>query len=126
MDYLFETGTPITEEEALATLGFIAAMVYSLWMVQRVFTGNYAGDGKTPDLDRREFALFAVQALALIILGLYPQPVLDTVRPALANIQSDAAVSMQKPASTEASANLAAPEASVDATSVYLNEKGRP
>jgi NADH-quinone oxidoreductase subunit M len=71
----------------LATLGFIAATVYSLWIVQRVFAGKYSGDGKIADLDAREFAVFAVQALALLGLGLYPQPVLDTVRPALVDAQ---------------------------------------
>ena len=80
-----------------ATLGFIAAMVYSLWMVHRVFAGDYAGQARPADLDPREFALFGVQALALLVLGLYPQPVLDIVRPALENIQSDAAASARLP-----------------------------
>jgi NADH-quinone oxidoreductase subunit M len=74
-----------------ATLGFIAAMVYSLWLVQRVFAGPYTGAGSLPDLDRREFAVFAAQALALLWLGLYPQPVLDSVNPALEKIRSDSA-----------------------------------
>jgi NADH-quinone oxidoreductase subunit M len=110
----------------LATLGFITAMVYSLWMVQRVFTGNYTGDGKVTDLDGREFVLFAVQALALIILGLYPQPVLDTVRPALANIQSDASVSFRQPASAPSSVVGLAPVGTVDAASVLFDAEGRP
>jgi NADH-quinone oxidoreductase subunit M len=71
-----------------ATLGFITAMVYSLWMVQRVFAGNYTGAGGFADVDRREFAVFLAQALALLWLGLYPQPVLDSVKPALAQIES--------------------------------------
>jgi NADH-quinone oxidoreductase subunit M len=75
----------------LATLGFIAAMVYSLWMVQRVFAGPYGGAGGLADLDAREFAVFGAQALALLFLGLYPQPVLDSVAPALAQIRSQAA-----------------------------------
>ncbi len=68
-----------------ATLGFIAATVYSLWLVQRVFAGKYAGDGKAADLDAREFLVLGAQALGLLWLGLYPQPVLDAVRPALVN-----------------------------------------
>ncbi len=70
-----------------ATLGFIAATVYSLWFVQRVFAGKYTGDGKAADLDAREFAVLGAQALGLLWLGLYPQPVLDAVRPALVNTE---------------------------------------
>jgi NADH-quinone oxidoreductase subunit M len=87
----------------LATLGFIAAMVYSLWMVQRVFAGKYTGAGGLADLDAREFAVFGVQALALLALGLYPQPVLNSVGPALAQIQTQSA-------STSASIRLPEPE----------------
>jgi NADH-quinone oxidoreductase subunit M len=71
-----------------ATLGFITATVYSLWLVQRVFAGNYTGSGRLVDIDAREFAVFLAQALALLWLGLYPQPVLDSVKPALARIES--------------------------------------
>jgi NADH-quinone oxidoreductase subunit M len=78
----------------LAALGFIAATVYSLWMMQRVFAGEYAGPGGVEDLDKREFAVFAAHALALLWLGLYPQPVLETVAPALAEIPSAAPVSL--------------------------------
>ncbi len=70
-----------------ATLGFIAATVYSLWFVQRVFAGKYTGDGKVADLDAREFVVLGAQALGLLWLGLYPQPVLDAVRPALVNTE---------------------------------------
>jgi NADH-quinone oxidoreductase subunit M len=109
-----------------ATLGFIAAMVYSLWMVQRVFTGAYAGDGKAADLDAREVALFAAQALALIVLGLYPQPVLDTVRPALENIQSDSAVSLGRPAVGGDTGLSMAPRDAADPIDVRFDGGARP
>jgi NADH-quinone oxidoreductase subunit M len=89
----------------LATLGFITAMVYSLWMIQRVFAGDYKGAGGLADLDAREFAVFGVQALALLWLGLYPQPVLNSVGPALAQIQARIA-----PASAPAALRLPDPE----------------
>jgi NADH-quinone oxidoreductase subunit M len=109
-----------------ATLGFIAAMVYSLWMVQRVFTGNYTGDGKVTDLDAREVALFGAQALALIALGLYPQPVLDTVRPALANIQSDASVSLGRPATVRDTGFGMAPQGGVDSVGIRFESEDWP
>jgi NADH-quinone oxidoreductase subunit M len=87
-----------------ATLGFITAMVYSLWMVQRVFAGAYAGTGKPPDLDPREFILFAAQALALIGLGFYPQPVLDTVLPALSDIRLESGVNQPQTTASNRSA----------------------
>ncbi len=96
-DLLIPKGVPLAEAESIAkrypgelsppTLGFIAATVYSLWFVQRVFAGKYTGDGKAADLDAREFAVLGAQALGLLWLGLYPQPVLDAVRPALVNTE---------------------------------------
>jgi NADH-quinone oxidoreductase subunit M len=62
----------------LATLGFIVATVYSLWMVQRIFSGPNKEGWKFPDLDRRELVVMSVLTLAILILGLYPQPVLNT------------------------------------------------
>jgi len=109
-----------------ATLGFIAAMVYSLWLVQRVFTGKYTGDGKVADLDGREFVLFAVQALALIVLGLYPQPILNTVRPALANIQSDASISLQQSGSASVPDLGFIARDNVDAAVLPFDAEGRP
>jgi NADH-quinone oxidoreductase subunit M len=90
------------------TLGFIAAMVYSLWMVHRVFTGEYTGAGGLADLDRREVAVFAAHALALLWLGIYPQPVLDAISPSLAAIPASAAVSAASAVNPSATETLPA------------------
>ena len=71
----------------LATLGFIVATVYSLWMVQRIFTGPNTQGWKIPDLNGRELAELTSLIVILFWLGLYPQPILDTTRKALDNIQ---------------------------------------
>jgi NADH-quinone oxidoreductase subunit M len=71
----------------LATLGFIVATVYSLWMVQRIFTGPNEEGWKIPDLDRRELAMMTAMIIVILWLGLYPQPVLNTTHKAIENIQ---------------------------------------
>jgi NADH-quinone oxidoreductase subunit M len=71
----------------LATLGFIVSTVYSLWMIQRTFHGPNVHDWKLPDLSVRETAILAVLVVLILGLGLFPQPVIDTARPALQSIQ---------------------------------------
>jgi NADH-quinone oxidoreductase subunit M len=71
----------------LATAGFIAAMVYSLWMIQRVFYGQRREDRKLNDLSIREMSIMAVMTAAIVFLGLYPQPVFNTAGPSLKGLQ---------------------------------------
>ena len=71
---------------AIAATGLVVATVYSLWIVQRAFHGplEIPDEISFPDLGAREIAVFAVMTLALVWLGLYPQPVLETAREGLA------------------------------------------
>jgi NADH-quinone oxidoreductase subunit M len=67
-----------------ATLGMILAAIYILWMYQRTMNGPTRAEVKQmPDLKARE--LWAVGPLiALIIaLGVYPQPLLKIINPAV-------------------------------------------
>lgn len=64
-----------------ATLGFILAVAYSLWIIQRVFQGPNVHNWKIPDLGRREMAMMAIMIAFIVWLGIYPQPVLDIVKP---------------------------------------------
>ena len=70
-----------------ATLGLIFASVYSLWVIQKIFHGEYQNskfdDSKLVDLNRRELAYFALMILGLIWMGMYPQSFLDLSAPAL-------------------------------------------
>ena len=81
----YQTNIPIA---VLATLGLIAATVYSLWLIQRVFHGENREGWRLPDLSRREFALMLVLIVAIVVIGLYPQPVINTAAPALNNLQA--------------------------------------
>jgi NADH-quinone oxidoreductase subunit M len=67
----------------LATIGLVAATIYSLWLVYRTFHGPNKGEWKLPDINRREALVLWVLVIGLIWLGLYPQPVLDAAKPAL-------------------------------------------
>jgi len=67
----------------LASLGLIAATIYSLRIVQKVFLGNKNTDWEMHDLTIREKIVSATLVIAILWLGLFPQPVLNTAKPAL-------------------------------------------
>jgi NADH-quinone oxidoreductase subunit M len=67
----------------LASLGLIAATIYSLRIVQKVFFGNKNRDWEIPDLSIREKVISASLVIAIIWLGIFPQLVFDTAKPAL-------------------------------------------
>ncbi len=69
----------------VAALGIIIAAVYSLVLMQKTFQGSSAvgrpEDISFPDFGIREMQAMLVMAIALIILGVYPQPLLDLTLP---------------------------------------------
>jgi len=71
----------------LATAGLVTATVYSLWMIHVTFFGLNKERWKIPDFSLREMSAMAVMILSLVLLGLYPQPVLDTADQSLNNLQ---------------------------------------
>lgn len=70
----------------LASAGLIAATIYSLRIMQKVFFGNKNKDWEMNDLTLREKIVSASLVIVIIGLGLFPQPVFDTARPALLKI----------------------------------------
>jgi NADH-quinone oxidoreductase subunit M len=62
----------------VAASGLILAAVYSLMMIQRAFHGKATTDDKLEDLNSRELATCLTLMAVLLVLGVYPQPVLDT------------------------------------------------
>jgi len=62
----------------VAASGLVLAAVYSLMMIQRAFHGKAASDEKLDDLNYRELATCLSLMALLLLLGVYPQPVLDT------------------------------------------------
>jgi NADH-quinone oxidoreductase subunit M len=80
---LFGTYRDSVLAAVLATLGLISATIYALWMIQVAFHGPNKEGWKLPDLSRRESALMGAMIVAILWLGLYPQPVFKTITPAL-------------------------------------------
>jgi NADH-quinone oxidoreductase subunit M len=60
----------------LAATTLIVGAAYTLWLVKRVILGGIANDNVAAlnDLNRREFFMLAVLAIAVIVLGLWPDP----------------------------------------------------
>jgi NADH-quinone oxidoreductase subunit M len=64
----------------VASVGLVFAALYSLRMVQRVFLGPANPANHVKDLSAREFTILISLSIAIVILGLFPQPVLDSVK----------------------------------------------
>jgi NADH-quinone oxidoreductase subunit M len=69
----------------VASIGVLASTFYALRMVQRAFQGPNTHAWQVPDLNPREALMMAVMIVALLGLGLYPQPVLNASAQALEN-----------------------------------------
>jgi NADH-quinone oxidoreductase subunit M len=75
-------------------LGFLAATImilgaaYTLWMYKRVIFGAVANSGvaSMPDLNRREFWLLAMVALAVLAMGVWPKPFIDVMHVSVADL----------------------------------------
>jgi NADH-quinone oxidoreductase subunit M len=68
----------------LATVGIILAAIYILWMYQRTMTGPVRDEvASMPDLKARELWAVGPLIALVIILGVYPKPVLDVINPAV-------------------------------------------
>ena len=66
---------------AAAATTLIWGAGYTLWMVKRVYFGEVANEHvrELVDLDRREFAMLAALAIAVLAMGLYPKPFTDVM-----------------------------------------------
>lgn len=66
-----------------AASGLIVGAIYSLIMLQRSFQGTPNETRDVHDFGILEMSAMAIMVIALIWLGVYPQPVLDLVQPVL-------------------------------------------
>ena len=69
-----------------AASGLITGAAYSLLLMQRSFQGESNKTRQLVDFGAREMLTMAVMMIALIFLGLYPQPVLDISRPVIESL----------------------------------------
>jgi NADH-quinone oxidoreductase subunit M len=84
---------------AVAATTLIWGAGYTLWMIKRVYFGAVANEHvKTLlDLDRREFAMLGVLALAVLAMGLYPKPFTDVMHASVVELLRHVSVSKIAP-----------------------------
>jgi NADH-quinone oxidoreductase subunit M len=66
----------------LAALTLILGAAYTLWLVKRVIFGEVANHhvAELKDLNYREFIILAVLAIAVLLVGLWPAPLLEVMQ----------------------------------------------
>ena len=66
----------------------IIGAAYTLWMYKRVIYGKIIHDSvaKLNDLNGREFFVLATLAVAVILLGVWPAPLLEAMAPSIENL----------------------------------------
>jgi len=85
-EFLVLSGTFLTHRwwAVVALLGVIVAAIYLLWAYQQVFHGvPKPADEKTKDLAWLERLVIAPLIILIIVLGVYPKPVLDRINPSV-------------------------------------------
>lgn len=71
----------------IGSLGIVLGAAYLLWMFMRVFLGPLNEDHKgLTDMNWRERLVLAPLCVLVIVLGVYPQPVLNLMAPTVAKL----------------------------------------
>jgi NADH-quinone oxidoreductase subunit M len=62
-----------------AATTLILGAAYTLWMIKRVVYGEIANDNvaELHDLNRREFVVLGVLAISVLLIGLWPAPLVE-------------------------------------------------
>jgi len=85
-EFLILAGTFLTHRwwAVVAVTGVIVAAIYLLWAYQQVFHGvPKPEDEKTRDLSWLERLVVAPLIILIVVLGVYPKPVLDRINPSV-------------------------------------------
>jgi NADH-quinone oxidoreductase subunit M len=77
-------------EAIIAASGVVLAALYLLWAYQRVWQGPIVHEvNRTlPDLDLREKLLLSPMLAAIVVLGIFPKPLLDRMSPSVERVVS--------------------------------------
>jgi len=72
----------------LAATTLILGAAYTLWMVKRVVFGDIANDkvAELTDLNGREFFILGTLAIAVLVLGVWPDPLVDVMHVSIDNL----------------------------------------
>ena len=76
----------------LAAVTLILGACYSLWLVKRVVFGPVGNDhvAKLTDLDGREFLILGALAAAVLLVGVWPAPLLKVMEPTIHHLVAQA------------------------------------
>jgi NADH-quinone oxidoreductase subunit M len=78
----------------LAATALIFGAAYSLWLVKRVIFGAVANHhvSELTDLNKREFFMLGLLAVAVILMGLYPAPFTDAMQVSVSDLLKHVAI----------------------------------
>ncbi|AFP84972.1 NADH-quinone oxidoreductase subunit M [secondary endosymbiont of Ctenarytaina eucalypti] len=71
----------------IAAFGLVFASIYSLTMIQRAYYGPAKSIDPLPGMTLRERCIIVFLVVMLLLLGFFPQPIMDTSSSAMSNIQ---------------------------------------
>jgi NADH-quinone oxidoreductase subunit M len=79
----------------LAATTLILGAAYTLWLVKRVIFGPIGNHhvAELTDLNGREFIVLGILAVAVLLLGVWPAPLLDVMRPTVEQLVQQITVS---------------------------------
>jgi NADH-quinone oxidoreductase subunit M len=79
----------------LAATTLILGAAYTLWMIKRVVFGDIANDNvkALKDINSREFLMLALLAVAVLLLGLWPYPLVEVMHASINNLLQHISVS---------------------------------
>ena len=79
----------------LAATTLVLGAAYSLWLVKRVVFGAVRNDkvAAMPDLDAREFAVLGSLAAAVLLFGVWPDPLVEVMHPSVERLLQHIVVS---------------------------------
>ena len=83
----------------LAATALIWGAAYSLWMAKRVLFGAVVNKhvAELKDINRREFFMLGILAIAVLIMGIYPLPFTDAMQVSVSDLLKHVAVSKITP-----------------------------
>ncbi len=72
----------------LAATTLILGAAYTLWMVKRVLYGEVANNNvaELTDLGKREFLVLSILAISILIVGVWPAPIVDMMSASIDNL----------------------------------------
>jgi len=88
-DFLVVLGTFAAHRAfaSIAAVGFVLAAIYLLWSYQRMMHGPGREEHRShPDLSLRETVVLAPILAAILVIGVYPNLLLDRINPSTAQV----------------------------------------